>query len=102
MVEVDGKGERLKGKDAAFIGHPMFREDLPLYYKVDGGADIRIEHECLSACDLSVRVGTESRREIILDLRYYLKRAGSKILSSLLFIYQLDILSHDKAAINIS
>jgi hypothetical protein len=61
----------------------MFGKDLPLDDEVDGRAHIDVQHEQLLSCDLSGQWVTESRSEIILDLRYSRKRAGSNIRYSL-------------------
>ena len=66
------------------LGQHFFLDD-----EIDGVSDFAVEHEYLFACNLGGRGGTESRREIILDLRYSRKSWGSKILSSLLSMGRL-------------
>jgi hypothetical protein len=65
----------------------VFREHLFLDDEVDGDADVHVQHEQFAAGDLDRGRGTESRREIILDLRYSRKRLGSKMRSSLFNIF---------------
>lgn len=61
---------------ASVLGHLVLPEGLSLDDEVDGDADCVLEHEQLAACDLHRGTGTESSREISLDLRYSLKMEG--------------------------
>lgn len=52
LVDIWRQRKRIKRQDTSFVRNSMLWQYFPLNYKVDRRANVRIQHQQLSACDL--------------------------------------------------